>query len=331
MQYSGIPTKTPTVFGSNAGTNYINVVPVASQIATNPGFASFTDGFVPLNDTPISAGGIPPRIKDINGAFNSLSAWSQWYQAGGAITYDSTFQSAVGGYPKGAIVLSTVTAGLYWRSTADNNTTNPDSGGAGWVSAYAGRLLNVQIFAASGTYTPTAGTNSIEVELQGAGGASGGAPATGTNQTSAGAGGGAGAWAWNRIVGSITSQTVTVGAGGTGNSGAYGNAGQASSFGSIVSANGGGGGSVAGPSSSTGFFAVGGAGGAAGSSGTRNAAGLPGSPLGVFNSSGLAVAPVPGSTPGAGGGGQGFANGQNQAAVVGNYGQAGIVIIREYS
>ena len=131
MLISGIPAKFPIVWGASAV--YINTIPTMSQIGVNAGFASLPDGFVPLNQTPIAAGGVPPRIQDLNGILNELAAWSQWQQAGGAIVYDSAFQTAVGGYPNRAIVCSAATPGKIWVSTADGNTTNPDSSGAGWA------------------------------------------------------------------------------------------------------------------------------------------------------------------------------------------------------
>jgi len=57
-----------------------------------------------------------------------------WYNMGGPINYDATFQTAIGGYPKGAILQSAVTVGLLWVNTVDNNLTNPDASGAGWTS-----------------------------------------------------------------------------------------------------------------------------------------------------------------------------------------------------
>lgn len=57
-------------------------------------------------------------------------------QSSGDPKYDAAFQTAVGGYPAGAEVLSATTPGLSWMSTTDNNTTNPDTGGAGWLAQY---------------------------------------------------------------------------------------------------------------------------------------------------------------------------------------------------
>ena len=137
MLASGFPNKIvlPFAASATAGT-YIRSVPVGSQIGIQPGAASYTDGFPPLTFLNPSAGGALIDGRDMNGILNALSALLMYYSAGVQVTYDSTFQSTVGGYPKGAIVQSATTPFLYWLSTADNNTTNPDTGGAGWVNAY---------------------------------------------------------------------------------------------------------------------------------------------------------------------------------------------------
>jgi hypothetical protein len=63
----------------------------------------------------------------------AISAWSRWSNSGGPVKWDSAFSAAVGGYPRGAIVQSATTFGRVWVSTADDNTSNPDAGGANWV------------------------------------------------------------------------------------------------------------------------------------------------------------------------------------------------------
>ena len=148
MQASNIPTKFQKIWGASAGGSYIRTIPVASQIGITNGAASFTDGFPPYCFYPVSAGGVPPFGQDFNGILQALSAWNQWAQAGAPLAYDATFQSEIGGYPKGAILLSATTAGLYWESTVDNNASNPDAGGAGWVRAYA--LMSQSTLSASG-------------------------------------------------------------------------------------------------------------------------------------------------------------------------------------
>ena len=133
MQSSNIPSKIPLPFAYAAGSSYKNTIPVASQIGITNGRASLTDGFPPLTFTPIGAGGVPPFGSDINGILNEITAIQQWQQAGGFFPYDAAFSTAVGGYPKGAILQSADFGGI-WVSIAENNTTNPDTGGAGWVS-----------------------------------------------------------------------------------------------------------------------------------------------------------------------------------------------------
>jgi len=133
MQSSNIPSKIPLPFAYAAGSSYKNTIPVASQIGITNGKASLTDGFPPLTFTALSAGGIPPFGADFNGILNEVTAIQQWQNAGGFFPYDSVFSTAIGGYPKGAILQAAAFGGL-WVSTAENNTTNPDTGGAGWVS-----------------------------------------------------------------------------------------------------------------------------------------------------------------------------------------------------
>lgn len=132
MLASIIPPKFQIPWGNAAGGAFIRPIPTASQIGTVPGAASLTDGWPPLTATPVAAGGIPPDVRDANGILNQATAWNRWQAAGGPIPYDATFQAAIGGYPRGALIASVSTLGLYWLSLNDNNTTNPDTGGTGW-------------------------------------------------------------------------------------------------------------------------------------------------------------------------------------------------------
>jgi len=133
MLSTNIPTKIPIPFANSAGSSYKNTIPQASQVGITNGKASLTDGFPPLTFQPISSGGVPPFGADFNGILYEITAIQQWQEAGGHFTYDSSFSTTIGGYPKGAILQSANLAGL-WVSTADSNTTNPDTGGAGWTS-----------------------------------------------------------------------------------------------------------------------------------------------------------------------------------------------------
>lgn len=132
MQSSNIPSKIPLPFAYAASSPYVNPIPTASQIGVTPGRASLHDGFPPLTFDPIGSGGVPPFGGDMNGILNEITAIQQWQEAGGFFTYDSGFSTAIGGYPKGAVLQSTTFLG-FWTSTAENNTSNPDAGGAGWI------------------------------------------------------------------------------------------------------------------------------------------------------------------------------------------------------
>jgi hypothetical protein len=344
MQDSNIPAKFSVPWANSAGASFIRAIPTASQIGVVAGEPSLTDGWVPLNALPVAGGGIPPDIRDMNGILNQITKWQQWQQAGGAVPYDATFQTAIGGYPKNAIVGSATTAGLLWLATAENNATNPDTGGAGWISASTGRLLNVQVFTASGTYTPTPGTNKIHVTVIGAGAAGGGAAATGAGQVSIGGSGQAGAMGIGIITAGFAGTAVTCGAAGTGVSGANGNAGGASSFGAFITAPGGTPGTAGTPATTS--NGAGGTLGAAASGGSiLNIRGAPGSNGGGTFSGGLSYNYVGlggstlyggGGTSGAaatgyGAGGGGVSNVQSSAAQAGLSGTGGLVLILEFS
>lgn len=129
MQVSQIPYKFGTPWAADAATGYLTAsIPATSTTAA----ASQELGFPPITATPIGSGGIPPNIADFNGLGYYVTLWTQWLQAGGSIGYDSTFATAIGGYPKGAILASATSVGNSWLCTTDNNTANPDTGGAGW-------------------------------------------------------------------------------------------------------------------------------------------------------------------------------------------------------
>ena len=132
MQRSQLAVKFALPFAANAGAgDNAYPIPVGSQTG---GRASLNDGFPPPTFVPIASGGIPPWGEDMNGILYQSTAWLQSLQAGAAIPYDSAFQTAIGGYPQGAIIESAVYVSLKWVSTTDNNTTNPDTGGAGWLN-----------------------------------------------------------------------------------------------------------------------------------------------------------------------------------------------------
>jgi hypothetical protein len=105
-------------------------------------------------------------------------------------------------------------------------------------------LLGVQVFASSGTYTPTPGTAQIIVEVQGGGGSGGGSGATSSSQGAGAGGGAAGAYAKSRLTSGFSGASVVVGAGGAAPAAGAndGNPGGASTFGTTITAPGGPGG-----------------------------------------------------------------------------------------
>ena len=133
MQSSALPSRIPKKWAAAASGTYVRDIPEASQIGVTPGAASYTDGFVPLNATPIASGGIPPDVRDMNGILRAVTQGLQWVQAGGFAAYDAAFSTAISGYPLGALLAHSSYDGTYWLNGAENNTNNPDVTPTGWT------------------------------------------------------------------------------------------------------------------------------------------------------------------------------------------------------
>jgi hypothetical protein len=152
VQASDLPYKLILPWASSApGGNVTNPIPPTSQIGITNGAASLPDGFPPLNFIPVGSGGTPPFGKDFNGAFFIETSWTRWLSAGGPIKWDSAFSAAVSGYMQGAIVQSATTFGQFYICLVDNNTSNPDTGGAGWFK-WSPFGVGVQDVTASGAF-----------------------------------------------------------------------------------------------------------------------------------------------------------------------------------
>ena len=135
---SGAPTPKRIVeaFAKNAVAPFItDPVPVASQTGITPGRASYDDGFVPLNMTPKTSGGIPPFGSDLNGILKAISSWCAALQAGQLASFDATAEAAFGGYQKGAILRGVTNLDQFWVSNVDANTDDPDVTPTNWVSS----------------------------------------------------------------------------------------------------------------------------------------------------------------------------------------------------
>lgn len=166
MHLIDIPYKFGRLWAALASPTVIND-PIP-DVPPGGGAASRQLGFPPITATQRAAGGIPPSIGDFNGVLKYITGWAQWQQAGGAIIYDAAFQAQVGGYPQYAIIMSSTTPGTFWMSIVDNNVTNPDSGGAGWVRPNPA-ARGQQLFKVNGTFTAPNYVFNVYAECWGAG------------------------------------------------------------------------------------------------------------------------------------------------------------------
>lgn len=116
-----------------------NTIPTTSQIGVVDGAASYPDGFVPLNGTPLESGGKPPTRSDMNGILYEITNNLRYLLGGGIPKFSATMAAAVGGYPLGAIVQDDSGVNCY-RNLVDGNSTNfnttPASIGVSWELVY---------------------------------------------------------------------------------------------------------------------------------------------------------------------------------------------------
>lgn len=220
------------------------------------------------------------------------------------------------------------------------------------TAATLGFTLNIQVFTASATYTPSANMVYAQVEGVGSGGGGGGVASTGVSQFAQAGGGGSGEYALG-IFNAATigaSQAVTIGAAGAG--GVAGNntgsTGGTCSLGALLTLFGGIGGSgsaaaASGVSNNGGIGGTGGSGGSVRFPGAFGGSGYasPSDQLasGGFGAGGRYSGGVPqngstgaaGSTStGFGGGGSGGSNKAVNVARAGGNGTAGIIVVTEY-
>ncbi|CAI1841393.1 Uncharacterised protein [Serratia grimesii] len=133
MNSSDIPSRTTKAFSVNGSKNTIPVDSTGATLAD--GDATFDSGFPPLTMTPISAGGKPPKGKDMNGILYAITQKQQWQDAGMSYPYNSAFSTSITGYPKGAIIPNSTYSGV-WINLTEANVNNPEVSTAtatGWV------------------------------------------------------------------------------------------------------------------------------------------------------------------------------------------------------
>lgn len=128
------PSKINMPFAQNGNRNAIND---ALQTGDASNKATYQYGFPQITMTPKASGGLPPFGRDMNGILFSITAMLQYTQAGGTYTYDEAFANAIGGYGKGALVQQSDLSG-FWVSTADENTSNPETDSTDWMPLDSG-------------------------------------------------------------------------------------------------------------------------------------------------------------------------------------------------
>ncbi len=125
MNRSDSPKKQPKPFGVNGQRGAILPTTPAGDNS-----ASYEQGFPPIK----SAGGLPPKGRDMNQILYELSALGRWSSTGALNTFDSEFASEISGYPSGAMLISDDGERIFINTT-EGNLSDPNNNGAGWKDA----------------------------------------------------------------------------------------------------------------------------------------------------------------------------------------------------
>ena len=209
--YTAVGAGNKTVTAANAGGSFSLDTSAAARTVTLPAISAVTMGF-----------NIEVRGLSTANGLTITPSGSDVIDHGSA----GASLSVPGRYP--LIIRSD---GTQWRTDFDYSSV---------------RVVKVQTFTSSGTYTPDPNMVYCIIELVGGGGGGGGTTGAGTAGVGGGGGGGGGYAMKVATAAAVgASQTVTIGTGGAGNSGAAGSNGGATSVGSLCAANGGSGGGVA--------------------------------------------------------------------------------------
>jgi len=288
---------------------------------------NYTDGVTSNIQTQLNAAGAG-SVTSVNvaGGATGLTASGGPITGSGVITLGGTLAAASGG------------TGITAAGTSGNVLT---SDGTNWTSAAAGGgggMQSIAVFGSTGTWNRPAGITKIKVTVTAGGGAGGGASAY---YGEAAGGGGAGGTSIKFIdVSSVTSQSLIIGAGGTGVLSSNGNTGGNSSFGSYALSYGGGGGyshathngGTSGAAGTGDILIAGGDGSGAGGSSNSDTSGAGGSSY-FGGGGGKGNTNTTGAVGNAwGSGGSGAVNRTNNGAnYAGGAGKAGIIIVEEYA
>lgn len=132
-----------TPFGENANPGTINDIPESLNPSDPVQSASWQAGFPLVTMTPLSAGGIPPRGQDVNGALRAISRHSAFLGGGGQYKWSAAYVAAKGGYSIGDVIQANDGLNSYVSlvnsNSVDFNST-PSSIGTSW-GLYSGQAL----------------------------------------------------------------------------------------------------------------------------------------------------------------------------------------------
>jgi hypothetical protein len=163
-----------------AATPQVLLEPVASQAAsgdiTNPmpdappssptNSASVQQGFPDITMQPELSGGLPPFGQDMNGMLFLISSHTMYVQCGQTYQYNSTLATKIGGYLAGSILGMADGTGI-WLNITNANTSNPDTGGAGWVPMAAYGFANIVGLTGGTVNLPSSNTKYSVIVLNG--------------------------------------------------------------------------------------------------------------------------------------------------------------------
>jgi hypothetical protein len=133
-----------------------NTVPDTAPV-TDDGYANYPDGFPPSNSVDPALGGYYVKRADFNGVLFDITTILKDQAKGLLYTYDATFSTAISGYPVDAILAKYGDIG-FWLNITAGNTTNPDTGGAGWMDFSPKAIQNGLYTYVAGSGTTTAYT-----------------------------------------------------------------------------------------------------------------------------------------------------------------------------
>lgn len=128
MNRTDAPAKQATPFGVNGQRE-----PILATTPAGDNTASYEQGFPPVTMILKSAGGLPPKGQDMNQILYELSSLCRWMSSGALNSFDPSFSSSIGGYPKASVVVGDNGATIF-ISQVDGNTNNPNSNQSGWLN-----------------------------------------------------------------------------------------------------------------------------------------------------------------------------------------------------